>query len=70
MNWLEIPGNKYAVRSECGRYSVCKIGSESGRFTYSAWRTQSHPSGRFQLSTNLPDATTAKLLCEDYESRL
>jgi hypothetical protein len=70
VNWQPIPDNKYALRSDCGRYSVCKIGSESGRFTYSAWLTPTHPCGRFQLSTNLPDANTAKLVCDDYESRL
>jgi hypothetical protein len=52
--------DKYALVSDCGRYSVAKIGSESGRFTYEAWRRGQYPA----LAVNLPDANTAKLRCE------
>jgi hypothetical protein len=54
----------YALVSECGEYSVAKIGSSGGRYSYESWRTKSHPSGRLLLACNLPDANTAKLCCE------
>jgi hypothetical protein len=60
----------HALLSICGSYSVAKYGSESGRFTYAAWRTQTHPLGRLMLAGNLPDANTAKHRCEhDQQSR-
>ena len=34
---------------------MAKYGSETGRFTYGAWRTLSHPSGRLLLAANLPE---------------
>lgn len=62
MNWQQI--DHYAMKSTDGCYSVAKYGSEAGRFTYAAWRTLSHPSGRLLLAANLPDANTAKARCE------
>jgi hypothetical protein len=59
--------DKYSLLSDCGRYSVAKYGSETGRFTYAAWRTQKHPLGRLMLASNLPDAITARLRCEHDE---
>jgi hypothetical protein len=62
LTWKQL--DKYALVSDCGRYSVAKYGSESGRYTYAAWRTQKHPLGRLALAMNLPDAITARLRCE------
>jgi hypothetical protein len=61
--------DKYSLVSECTHYSVAKYGSETGRFTYGAWRTQKHPLGRLYLAANLPDAITARLVCEDDAAR-
>jgi hypothetical protein len=55
---------------DSGHYSVCAYGSKKGRITYAAWRTETHPHGRQMIAGNLPDEITAKLVCEDYESRL
>jgi hypothetical protein len=52
--------DKYALVSDCGRYSVAKIGSATGRYTYEAWKRGQYPA----LAVNLPDANTAKLRCE------
>ena len=62
MNWKPIPANGYALLSDCGCYSICKVGA--GRVTYEAWRTAKHPEGRRCLERGLPDAATAKTLCE------
>jgi len=62
IEWL--PPKDTAIVSQCGRYSVAKIGPLSSRPTYEAWRTLKHPLGRLQLATNLSDAMTAKLRCE------
>jgi hypothetical protein len=69
MNWADVPGNKYAQVSTCGCYSVAAIGPPKAR-TYEAFRTHKHPHGYMQMFTNLPTAQTAKLACEDYESRI
>ena len=62
MKWRQH--DAYSLVSDCGFYSVAKYGSESGRFTYAAWRRVGHPLGRLMLDGNLPDAITAKLACE------
>ena len=62
MKWLPVPGNPMALVSECGRYAICKIGG--GRMTYEAWRSVKHEKGRLCLERGLPDANTAKALCE------
>jgi len=49
MRWTKA--SNYAVISSCGHYSVAKIGSASGTFTYEAWRTNSHPKGRERLGS-------------------
>ena len=64
MKWKPIPANGYALLSDCGCYSVCKVGGANGVMRYSAWRTAKHPEGRKLLMPNLPDAATAKTLCE------
>jgi hypothetical protein len=51
-------------------YSVCAIGSKTGRITYEAWRREKHPLGRLMLAGNLPDALTARLACEADESHI
>jgi hypothetical protein len=56
---------KYALASSCGRYSVDKYGSATGRMVYGAHRRKGHPLGAGMLAGNLPDALTAKLVCED-----
>lgn len=62
LTWKQL--DKCSLTSTCGKWSVAKIGSGSGRFTYEAWRRAAHPLGRLQLATNLPDAMTARLRCE------
>ena len=63
MNWQPIPSNAYALLSDCGHWSVCKVWSETG-YLYQAWRTAKHPEGRALLAARLPDAETAKARCE------
>ena len=62
MKWEQV--DRYAVVSSCGRYSVCKVGGMNAVFRYSAWRSEKHPKGRLQLAANLPNAETAKTVCE------
>ena len=61
--------DKYALISDCGNYSVAKIGSATGRWSYEAWRRKAHPLGRRLLAGNLPDANTAKAVCDDDSRR-
>jgi hypothetical protein len=66
VNWERH--DKYSQTTE--HYSVCATGSKTGRISYEAWRREKHPHGRSMLAGNLSDAATARLVCEDYESRL
>jgi hypothetical protein len=34
--WVEVPGNAYCIRSECGQWTVCKIGGADG-WRYELW---------------------------------
>ena len=61
MNW-QNPA-RYAQVSECGRYSVCRIGIGDGQFL-EAWRTRQHPDGPHLVSTNLKTALDARKACE------
>jgi hypothetical protein len=61
--------DQYAIRSECGRYSVAKYGSESGVYTFAAWRTAKHELGRLMLADGFSYAVTAKLRCESDDTR-
>jgi hypothetical protein len=67
MEWKQI--SAYCLLSEDARYSVAKLGSESGRFTYCAWRTRKHELGRLMLDCGLPDAATGKARCEADEQQ-
>lgn len=53
-----------AIVSDCGRYSVARHGSATGRKTYEAYRRKGHPLGPMCLERNLSSADTAKLRCE------
>ena len=64
MKWLPVPGNTMALVSDCGRYAVCKIGGANKVYRYEAWRSVKHEKGRLCLERGLPDANTAKALCE------
>ena len=62
MRWKQV--SPYALVSSDERYTVCKIGGLNAQFRYSAWRSEKHPKGRLQLAANLPNAETAKTVCE------
>ncbi len=62
MNWLP-QSNPYYLRSECGSYSVVKIGGDRG-FTYEA------AFHREQLEVGLETADDAKLSCESHAEKL
>jgi hypothetical protein len=69
VKWTRV--SKYAEKSDCGDWSICAYGSEvAGRFTFGAWRTITHPLGRLMLACNLPDASTARFICEDDDFRI
>ena len=53
----------YAFVSDCGTYSVCKIGI-NGSAVYEAWRTRAHRDGPHLVATNLDSADLARQICE------
>ena len=61
MRWH--PPALYAQVSECGRYSVCKIGGRDG-YRYETWRTRAHPEGPHLVAHNLETADEAKRMAE------
>ena len=61
MKWIKH--DNYAIKSECGRYSVCKIGFKNGHF-YEAWRTRAHKDGPHLIAHNIADAKEARRLAE------
>ncbi len=65
MNW-NWP-TKYAQLTECGRYSVAKVGNGT-RFLYEAWRTRAHPCGAGLIRTGIATADEARLTCEKDDS--
>lgn len=63
MNWNRV--DKYAERSDCGRYSICAIGFEGGNGGFfEGWRSRTHPEGVHLVATNLKTAAEARSLCE------
>ena len=59
----------YALVSDCGFYSVCKIGGKDG-VAYEVYRTRAHPEGPHLVAHNLETATEAKRLAgEDAHAR-
>lgn len=66
MKWKKHDG--YALVSDCGFYSVTKIGFEhesgkTGAF-YESWRRRAHPDGPHLIATNLTTSDEARHLCE------
>ena len=62
MNFTKV--DKYAQRSDCGRYSVAVVGAAGGFAQYAAWRTSAHEAGRLMLGLHqTPEA--AREACED-----
>jgi hypothetical protein len=67
VNWQQPNGREGFQLSECGGFSVCRIGPEGSRF-YEAWRTRAHPEGPHLIATNLPSADEARRIAgEDVE---
>ena len=64
MNWRKTGALEYAQVSECGRYSVCRIGIADGQF-YEAWRTRKHEDGPHLIATNLPTSQAAREVAEE-----
>ena len=64
MNWQPTPATAYAQLSECGRFSVCRIGFGDGHF-FEAWRTRSHEDGPHLIATNLPTSQAARDAAEE-----
>jgi hypothetical protein len=63
VNWNRV--DKYAERSECGRYSICAIGFEGGNGGFfEGWRSRKHAEGVHLVATNLKTAAEARELCE------
>jgi hypothetical protein len=59
----------YALVSDCGGYSVAKIGGKDG-VRYEVYRTRAHPEGVHLVAHNLETATEAKRLAgEDAHAR-
>lgn len=63
MNWLPIRNqdggtDRYAIRSECGRYTVCRV--MAGGHWYEAWH------GKERLGWDR-EAHVAKGMCEKHE---
>ena len=56
--------DKYAQKSDCGRYSVAAMGGGGGWLQYAAWRTPAHETGRLLLGLH-PTAEAARKACED-----
>ena len=63
MKWQKTNASAYAQVSECGRYSVCRIGIAGGQF-YEAWRTRQHEDGPHLVDTNLPTSQAAREAAE------
>ena len=59
VNWQKVPPSAYAQVSECGRFSVCRIGFGDGH-RFEAWRTRAHPDGPHLIATNLPTSQAAR----------
>ncbi len=55
--------DNYAIKSDCGRYSICSIGFNGGRF-FEVWRTRAHESGPHLVAHNIADAKEARKLAE------
>lgn len=49
----------YAIVSDDGRYSICRIGE-----AFEVWRTRQHDEGPHLVATNLPDSQEARKLAE------
>ena len=54
----------YALVSDCGCYSVAKIGGKDGH-RYEVYRTRAHPEGVHLVAHNLETAAEAKKLALD-----
>ena len=54
----------YALVSECGWYSVAKIGGKDGH-RYEVWRRREHPEGVHLVAHNLATAAEAKKLARE-----
>lgn len=61
MKWSRA--SEYALVSDCGMYSVAKIGTENGRI-YETWRTRKHPDGPHLVAVNLATSAEARKLAE------
>jgi hypothetical protein len=59
MRWVKH--DDYALVSECGFYSVAKIGGKDG-VRYEVYRTRAHPEGVHLVAHNLETAAEAKKL--------
>ena len=57
MKWKKHDDN--AIVSDCGCYSVTKIGAY-----YEAWRRRAHPDGPKMLDTHIETSADARKLCE------
>ena len=67
MKWVKQ--SDYALLSDCGGYSVAKIGGKDG-VRYEVYRTRAHPEGVHLVAHNLETATEAKRLAgEDAHAR-
>jgi len=56
-----VKQSDYALLSDCGCYSVCKIGGKDG-VAYEVWRRREHPEGPHLVAHNLETAKEAKRL--------
>lgn len=62
MNWRHSTIADWHQLSDCGRYSVCRIG---GPVTfYEAWRTRQHEDGPHLIATNLATSAEARQIAE------
>ena len=64
MNWTPATAADWYQLTDCGRYSVARIGMKSGTF-FEAWRTRKHLDGPHLISTNLPTSQAARDAAEE-----
>ena len=61
MKWKKH--DDYALVSECGCYTVAKIGGKDGH-RYEVWRSRKHPEGVHLVAHNIATSIEARKLAE------
>jgi hypothetical protein len=61
MKWTKH--DDYALVSDCGRYSVAKIGGKDG-VAYEVWRRRTHPAGPGLVEHGIIDSRQARKIAE------